>query len=148
MAKRPIRSAKSAGNGSNGGMHGASLASGVDELLLAAMERGDQSLQTGRYIVTYKEGAEEQGVESIRASGLRMADARDFADQAVSFQDVGDADALVLPEIGVAIVAASGMEAMGFNAEEDIAADHPAQVVEPEYFVFAVDQLGRLARDL
>lgn len=142
MAKRPTRSARSTGNGSNGGVHGASLSSSVDELLLAAMERGDQSLQTGRYIVTYKEGAEEQGVESIRASGLRMADARDFADQAVTFEDVGDADALVLPEIGVAIVAAPGMEAMGFSAAEDIAGDHPAQVVEPEYFVFAEQEVA------
>jgi len=34
----------------------------VDEMLLAALERGDESLTTGRYLVTFKEGAVQEGI--------------------------------------------------------------------------------------
>ena len=51
----------------------------VDQLLLAALERGDDSLTTGRYLVTFKEGAAKEGAQALSARGLRTADARDFA---------------------------------------------------------------------
>lgn len=50
----------------------------IDSLLLAALERGDDSFETGRYIITYKEGAGEAGRGRMAAQGLRVADARDF----------------------------------------------------------------------
>ena len=31
--------------------------SSIDELMLAALERGGESMETGRYLVTFKEGA-------------------------------------------------------------------------------------------
>src|SRR5215207_9155893 len=34
----------------------------VDELLLEALQRGNESLETGRHIVTFKEGAVEEGL--------------------------------------------------------------------------------------
>jgi len=113
----------------------AATTSGVDEMLLAALERGVESFETGRFLVTFKEGAVKEGVQALSARGLRSADARDFASQAV--QDVGDADSLVLPEIGVALVAAAPAAARGLSVQDEIAADSAVQSVDPEYFVFA-----------
>src|SRR5437763_13336756 len=67
--------------------------SSVDEMLLAALERGDDTLQTGRYLATFKEGAVEQGTKSLAAS-MRVADARDFKGQSMALADVGDAEAV------------------------------------------------------
>ena len=52
-------------------------------MLLQATERGDESLETGRYIVTYKENAGDEAARALSALGMRVADARDFHDQAV-----------------------------------------------------------------
>jgi subtilisin len=112
----------------------------IDELLLAAQERGDDSLETGRLIVTYKEDAGDEGLRSLKAQGLRVADARDFSDQAVAFDAVGDAEALVFPEIGAAVIAGGAFEARGFGVLAEIADDSPIEAIEPEYFAFA-DQL-------
>ena len=65
----------------------------VEELLLAALERGDDSFETGRFLVTFKEGAAEAGLQSLGAQGMRVADARDYKDQAATLESVGDADA-------------------------------------------------------
>jgi subtilisin len=111
--------------------------SSVDELLLAALERGDESLETGRYLITFKEGAVKEGAHALSATGLRSVDARDFAGQAFNIRDVAGADSLVLPEIGVAVVAAAALATRGLCVQAEIAADSPIQAIEPEYFVFA-----------
>jgi subtilisin family serine protease len=108
-------------------------------MLLAALERGGDTLETGRYLVTYREGMAEEGTKALAARSMRVADARDFTDQAVRIEDTGDADALVFPEIGVALVGGEAMAARGMAsfAEAAAAADSPFETVEPEYFVFA-----------
>ncbi len=126
---------RSGGSGTRGG-DGLGI-SGVDEMLLGAMERGDESLETGRYIITYKPDALEEGLGHLQSLDLRTADARDFEDQAVGTEDVGDADALVFPEIGAALVSGSAFESRGMSVAEDIASDSPIEAIEPEYFVFA-----------
>ena len=133
MAKKPTR-------GNDGGRDDQAESVGTssyDEMLLAAMQRGDETLQTGRYIVTYREDAPEEGASFLESLGLRTADARDFEDQAVAVEDVGDADALVFPEIGAAVISAEAAAErdLGFAAAEDASA--PVEAVEPEYFVFA-----------
>src|SRR5687767_10565694 len=80
------------------------LSAPVDELLASALERGDDTLETDRYIITFKENAGEEGARSLSSQGVRMADARDFDDQTVTLENVGDAEALVFPEIGAAVV--------------------------------------------
>jgi subtilisin len=127
MAKRTRKRA--------GAQAAAPTSSGVDEMLLAALERGGESFETGRLLVTFKEGAVKEGVQALSARGLRSADARDFADQAV--QDVGDADSLVLPEIGVALVAAAPAAARGLSVQDEVASDSAVQSIDPEYFMFA-----------
>jgi subtilisin len=112
------------------------VSSPVEELLLAALERGG-SLETGRYLVTYKEGAVDEGIQSLSAQGVRAANARDFTGQAVTLENVGDADAVVFPEIGVALVSGDAAQARGMSVHAEIAADSPIEAIEPEYFVFA-----------
>jgi hypothetical protein len=121
------------------------LSATVDELLLSALERGDESLETGRYIVTFKENAAEEGTRALTAQGLRLADARDFTDQAVTLENVGDAEALVFPEIGAAVISGAAMEARNLTAMTDGSTDSAIETIEPEYFAFAdADSTGYL----
>ncbi len=129
MAKRTRKRAPAAA--------AAATTSSVDELLLAALERGDESFETGRYLITFKEGAVKEGAQALSARGLRSADARDFAGQSFSVADVAGADSVVLPEIGVAVVAGVPFAARGMSVQAEIAADSPIEAIEPEYFVFA-----------
>lgn len=133
MAKRKVSRNAASSSGGN-----ASMSSSIDSLFAAAMERGGDTLETGRYIVTFKEGAEEAGLASLSSQGLRVADARDFKDQAAVMEDVGDAEAVAFPEIGVALISSEAAEARSMtvlSSEED--AESPYASVDPEYFVFA-----------
>ena len=111
--------------------------SSIDEMLLAALERGDDTLETGRFLITFKEGAVQEGSQSLGARGMRIADARDFTDQTAVLESVGDADAVVFPEIGVALVGGGAAQERSFSVESEIAADSPVESIDPEYFVFA-----------
>ncbi len=113
------------------------LSASVDELLTAALQRGGESLETGRYIVTYKENATAKARRSLGSQGLRVADARDFKKQAVTLDAVGDADALVFPEIGAAVISGGAFAARGMSVQAEIADDSAIEAIEPEYFVFA-----------
>lgn len=115
----------------------AAVSAPTEQLLLAALERGGDTLETGRYLVTYREGMAEEGAKALRAQAFRMADARDFSGQAVALEDAGDAEALNFPEIGVALVSGAALEAHGMSAFAAAAADSPIETIEPEYFVFA-----------
>ena len=147
MVKKTTKRARSAT--ARAAASGAATGSSVDELLLAALERGDESFQTGRYLVTFKEGALKEGAQALRARGLRLANARDFAGQSFSIQDVAGADGVVLPEIGVALIASAPFAARGMSIQEEIASDSPIESIDPEHFVFvysADDYLRGFAR--
>jgi subtilisin family serine protease len=120
----------------------------VDELLLAALERGDDSLETGRLLVTFKEGAAEQGVRSFAEQRMRVADAREFETQSVTLESVGDADAVVFPEIGVAVVGGDAAKERSMNVLSEVAADSPVESIDPEYFVFSDLVTGEYLRSL
>ena len=82
-----------------------SITASADDLLLAILEQGGDTTKTGRFLMTFKEGGAAAGVKSLQSKrGLRVANARDFKDQAVSLAEAGDAHAMVFPEIGVALV--------------------------------------------
>jgi subtilisin len=123
--------------------------SSVEELLLAALARGDNSLTTGRYLVSFKEGAAEQALQSLASQGMRVADAREYPGQAVQMETLGDADAVVLPEIGVALVGGDAARERGMSIQSETDADSPIETVEPEYFMFidgAADYMQAFAR--
>jgi len=110
------------------------------------MERGVESFETGRFVVTYKEGALDQGLQWMQSQGLRTANARDFENQAVALQDVGDAEAIVFPEIEVAVVSGGAAEQRSMSAQTEIAPDSAIEAIEPELFVFAASSVGDYLR--
>lgn len=116
-----------------------SAGSNVEDLLLAAQARGDESGQTGRHLVTFKQDAVEEGIQALKGQKLRTADARDFENQAMALEDVGDAEAVVFPELGVALVGGDAFAARGMSAQAEIPSDSAIEAIEPEYFVFADD---------
>ncbi len=109
----------------------------VEQLLTAAGERGDESFETGRYLITYKDKASESGFESLKAQGLRVADARDAKDQAFGLESTGDADAVAFPEIGVALLSGEAFMERAMSMGLESTTDSPILSIEPEYFVFA-----------
>ena len=116
---------------------GTTVGSSVEELLLAAQERGGDSLETGRYLMTFKDGALDDGAKSLKARGMRLADARDFKDHAIEMSTLGDADAVVFPEVGVALISGPAAAERALDTAEATADDASVHVVEPEYFVFS-----------
>ncbi|AKD54654.1 S8 family serine peptidase [Spirosoma radiotolerans] len=125
---------KESTNSSNGANR---ASSSVDELLLAALERNDTSFETGRYVVTFKEGAMEEGLQSLQTQGMRVADTRDFDNQALEMDSVGDADAVVFSEIGSALLGGNAAQERSISTFAEIASDSPILSIDPEYFVFA-----------
>lgn len=135
MAKRRATKTRARGRTST-----SSIAATTDDLLLAALEAGEDPLKTGRFLVTFKQGAANAAMKFLKArSGLRMASARDFTGQAVDFSAAGDADGLVFPEIGVALVTGQALSSRGLSAKAMADDAGPVQSVDPEFFMFATD---------
>lgn len=110
----------------------------TESLMLAAIERGGDLATTGRFLMTFKEGAEEAGVKFLESkTGMRVANARDFKNQAAVLEEAGDADCFVFPEIGVALMGGQSAAAYDMTAEAEVAEDSPVLSIDPEYFVFA-----------
>ncbi|MGP8288728.1 S8 family serine peptidase [Vreelandella zhanjiangensis] len=134
MAKKP-QGSSSTSSGERGA--NASVSCGTEKLLLAALARGSCCLETGRFLISYREGRVEEGIKSLKAQNFRVADARDFADQAVSLEEAGDAEAMVFPELGVALVGGDALQLHGMSINDPISADSPIEIIEPEYFAFS-----------
>ncbi len=130
--KRPVSSSARASVGS-----GLGASASVEELMLAALAQGGDSLETGRFLVTFKEGAATESMSAFSGKGMRVANAMDFSNQEVNFASVGDADAVVFPEIGVALLGGDSAQARGMTAASELASDSPFETIEPEYFVFS-----------
>jgi subtilisin len=129
MVKRPAKTAMAAGQ---------SIAASADELLLAVLEKGGDTTKTGRFLMTFQEGAADAGAKSLTSKrGLRVASARDFENQAMDLAATADAQAVVFPEIGVALIGGEAAVEHGITAAEFVAEDSPAHSVDPEYFMFA-----------
>jgi hypothetical protein len=144
-AKKKTSASKAAAAALDAGGNHAS--SSVDEMLAAALDRGDDTLQTGRFLATFKEGAADAGAKSF-AAGMNVADARDFKDQAVSLESVAGADAVVFPEIGVALIGGSAAAEHGMTAAADIGTDSAIASIDPEYFVFTTAAIDEYFRTL
>lgn len=120
------------------------LSESVDDLLSAALAGGGEGLQTGRFIATFREGAVDAAIRSLEGAGMQVASAGDFAGQAVAMDQVGDAGALVFPEVGAAVLSGPAAGERGMTAASDIPADSPIETIEPEYFAF-VEQATEFA---
>ena len=108
-----------------------------DDLLIAALERGGDTSKTGRFLMTFKEGAAAAGMKALQARKVRVASAEDFASQAVDLQQVGDAGAVMFPEIGVALVSGEAVAEHGLTTAAFAEEDASTHSVDPEYFMFA-----------
>ncbi len=122
------------------------VSTSVDELLQAAQERGDESFETGRYIITFKDAALEDGITDLRNRGFRLADAREFDNQALVLEDLVDVDGVVFPEVGSCLVDGKQLEERGLSVHQEIDKDSPFAAIEPEYFIFANDLPGDYLR--
>lgn len=109
----------------------------TEQLLLAALERGGSCLETGRYLISYRDGQVEEGIKALQALNFRIADARDFSEQAVSLDETGDAEALVFPALGVALVGGDALQHHGMDVLDKLAVNSPIEIIEPEYFAFS-----------
>lgn len=115
-----------------------SIAAGVEELLLAALERGGNQLQTGRFLITFRD--ESALLKVLDAHKIRVTSASKAGNQTLGLQALGDAEVVIFPEIGVAVVGGDTLDAHKLNPQTGVLADDPNLVVEPEYFVFAHDR--------
>jgi subtilisin len=79
---------------------------------------------------------------------MRIADVRDFNDQAAILEDVGDADAVVFPEIGVALIGGNAAQERNMSVASELAADSPIESIDPEYFVFAENSYTNVLQDV
>jgi subtilisin len=115
-----------------------SLRTNPDELLLASLESGGDGIYTGRQIVTFREGALEEGLNALATSDTRVARSSDFSEGLVSLDDVGDAGMMVFEELGVAVLdSETGAAELLQGSDYAAAADSAIEAVEPETFVFA-----------
>jgi subtilisin len=144
-AKKKTTASKAAAAAFDAGSNHAS--SSVDDMLAAALERGDDTLQTGRFLATFKEGAADGGAKSF-AAGMNVADARDFKDQAVALENVAGADAVIFPEIGVALISGPAAAEHGMTAAADVGTDSAIASIDPEYFVFTTAAIDEYFRTL
>ncbi len=134
MAKLKKAVPKKSGGTINDAAH---VSSSIDDLMLAAAASGSNNLETGRYIVTLKEGSGKKGLDSFSTKGMRMADARDFKTNAVNMETLGDADGLYFDEIGCAVIGGAAAKERSMSAQMEIASDSAISIIEPEYFAFA-----------
>jgi len=121
---------------------GAHVSSPVEELLLAALQRGGESFATGRYLVAFKEHARTAGLKWLVTKGLRVADTSDFDDGASGPEGLGDADALVLRDLGVALIGSEPARTHGMTDVVEHTSDSPIRSSVAESFVFADDVYG------
>ena len=143
MAKSKKEEVKKPGGKTN---DAAGVSSSIDDLLLTAAESGSNSLETGRFIVTLKEAAGPQGLKSFSTQGMRMADSRDFKNQAVELESLGDADGLYFDEIGCVLISGSAAKERSIGVQMELASDSPVSVIEPEYFAFALGDSSEFLR--
>ena len=117
---------------------GALISTDAESLMLAALEQGGDGSKTGRYLMTFKEGAMEAGIKHLESKrGLRLAHARDFTDQNVSFAEAAGADAFVFPELHVALLSGPAAEEHSLNAATALDDSSPVYSIDPEYFMFS-----------
>ena len=138
MAVKGARS--SYDNGASAGVGASS-----DALLLAAINSGQVGWETGRSLVTFKEGATDAGVQELEASGLNVANANDVDFLGVSALD--NADALAFPEIGVALVSADAVQSLDTTGQSAVAVRERELFVFPADSYFAGAQQGYAATD-
>ncbi|WP_434985893.1 hypothetical protein [Vreelandella zhaodongensis] len=76
MATKPKGNGSGKSTGTNKSLN--SVSCGAEQLLLAALERGNHCLETGRFLISYRDGMLEEGIKTLKNQKFRVADARDM----------------------------------------------------------------------
>lgn len=123
----------------------------------AAEGSDDQAIYTGRYIAVFKDNSTGAAITAFQNTyNVATVSAASFEGQQVSFSDLGNAEVLVFPEIGAALlspeayaslgggsgdsaVASAGDTSSGGGSGPNLPADSPIAFIEKEIFVFASD---------
>jgi subtilisin len=114
------------------------VSTSIDDFLVAARERGSDPPTTGRFLVTFREGATDAGVKSLRArNGFRLTDVREFQNEVFTLGQTGDAEAIIFPAIGVALVGAEAAAARKMRVKTVTSPRSAVQSIDAEYFMFA-----------
>jgi subtilisin len=112
-------------------------------LFEAALNRNDISFKTGRYIVTFRKKAVDEGITLLESKGFSVANAPIHKNK-LTIADVGDKDALVFPGIRSALISSPILQELGvseaeISAEGSKSGEGPIEVIEPEYFKTATN---------
>ena len=100
------------------------------ELVPAVTSPGGTAETTGRWVVTFADEDEADLEATLRGAGVsHVASSRDFAEQALDVGQAQAGDAVVLAELGVAVVSAEPAQVTAMRA----AAPGAILSVEPEY---------------
>jgi subtilisin family serine protease len=139
------------------------LTTSIDDLFTAAAQQvgaveegAPQLIYTGRYIAIFKDDATDAAISQFKDTySLNTANAASFEGQAVSFDDLGDAEVLVLPMVGAALVSSEAYasiaggpavaESGGSSGPPAVDPSGPIESYEPEFFVFATDDAAGTA---
>jgi subtilisin family serine protease len=104
---------------------------------------------TGRYVVVLADsvhGDEKAMTAALRSVGAaNVSSASDFADNAVDMEQAGDADALLLPNLGVAVVPGDPDQLASLIATASD--DDRIEAVEPELTLHALAQPGSVTAE-
>jgi len=104
----------------------------------AASQRLGAEPDTGRLLITFKDGAADAGLRDLRSKkGLRVANARDFDQQAFGAALPNEAEAVIFSEIGVALVGAEAAASRKIMPNMLLDGSDPAHSVDPEHFALA-----------
>ncbi|MFO0162930.1 MAG: hypothetical protein ACK51P_01660 [Microcystis sp.] len=95
---------------------------------------------TGRYIVTFQDGATPEGIAALRdVAGISaLPDARDFADSAMDSSELDAAGGGTFPTLGVAVVS---LDDLALSGVMNIAGESSAILaIEPERIYYAIEE--------
>jgi len=119
------------------------LSSSTDELASSSEAGNGAAISgtTGRYLALFREGATTDATSVLaKTASMRVTSAAEFKDSAFNLQDLGDADALVLPELGVAVLSVEPRQLQILSQEAG--ETRPILAVEPERVVYALAAPG------
>ncbi len=101
---------------------------------------------TGRHIVVFREGGIEEGIKLLEGAGLKVAISKSSTPDVLKEDEAGDADVIVFPTVGVALV---GAEAEQILQLKNIAADSgsPFLTVKDEKIRYALPYAATVLDD-
>jgi subtilisin family serine protease len=113
------------------------------------LNSGSVAETTGRYIVTYREGAQTEAMTALKkhagVTKAKLMTSGDFGSRGADMAQLPDGGGLMLDHIGVAVV---HMDAAAAGAMAQETTTHSAILaIEPEGMMYALGDVGRLSMD-